>query len=122
MPSRILHLTLKKWPFDMIASGIKLEEYREIKPYWIKRFLHPKYNQYGSVELLKALCHKETYKDEWDIIRFRNGYHRECPIMDVEFIGIHYGMAKEEWIGYYTQNWFFCIELGKILSIKNYNQ
>ncbi len=31
---RVLHLTLKKTWFDMIASGEKREEYREMKPYW----------------------------------------------------------------------------------------
>ena len=119
---RILHLTLKKWPFDMIAADIKKEEYREVKPYWIKRFLHPQYNQYGSVELIRVLNKKETYRNEWDIIRFRNGYSVIAPQMDVEFKSIYYGYAKEEWLGYYTQNWFFCIELGKIFSIKNYNK
>lgn len=34
-----LHLVLKgKW-YDMIASGEKKEEYREIKPYWRNRFV-----------------------------------------------------------------------------------
>ena len=33
----VLHLTLKKYWFDMIKSGIKKEEYREIKDYWVKR-------------------------------------------------------------------------------------
>ena len=33
----VLTLVLKgKW-YDMIASGVKREEYREIKPYWNKR-------------------------------------------------------------------------------------
>lgn len=32
-----LFLILKKQWYDMIASGEKLEEYREITPYWIKR-------------------------------------------------------------------------------------
>lgn len=36
---KILDLVLKgKW-YDMIASGEKKEEYREIKPYWEKRLL-----------------------------------------------------------------------------------
>ena len=36
---KILHLNLKaKW-YDMIESGIKKEEYREIKPFWEKGFL-----------------------------------------------------------------------------------
>ena len=34
---KTLHLNLKaKW-YDMIESGIKKEEYREIKPFWEKR-------------------------------------------------------------------------------------
>lgn len=35
---KILHLPLKAQWYEMIESGIKAEEYREIKPYWIKRF------------------------------------------------------------------------------------
>ena len=33
----VLRLTLKKKWFDMIAAGIKKEEYREWKPYWFNR-------------------------------------------------------------------------------------
>jgi hypothetical protein len=36
---RVLHLTLKKKWFDMIASGEKKEEYREDKEYWRRRLL-----------------------------------------------------------------------------------
>ena len=32
-----LYLNLKKEYFDQIKSGVKKEEYREIKPYWEKR-------------------------------------------------------------------------------------
>ena len=38
---KILHLTIKKKWFDMILSGEKKEEYREIKPYWNRRLLKP---------------------------------------------------------------------------------
>lgn len=34
---KTLTLSLKKKWFDMIKSGVKKEEYREIKPYWKKR-------------------------------------------------------------------------------------
>lgn len=34
---KTLHLNLKKKWFDMILSGEKTEEYREIKGYWIDR-------------------------------------------------------------------------------------
>ena len=35
----ILHLPLKERWFRMIQSGEKLEEYREITPYWMKRLM-----------------------------------------------------------------------------------
>ena len=36
-----LTLTLKKKWFDLIKSGVKTEEYREIKPFWTKRLMRP---------------------------------------------------------------------------------
>lgn len=38
-----LHLNLKKQWFDKIASGVKTEEYRDIKPYWTKRLFNRHY-------------------------------------------------------------------------------
>jgi len=52
-----LHLTLKKKWFDMILSGEKKEEYREIKNYWAARLLGKQY----------------------DTILFRNGYSKNAP-------------------------------------------
>ena len=37
MEKKVLTLTVSKQWFDMIVAGEKTEEYREIKPYWIKR-------------------------------------------------------------------------------------
>ena len=36
---KVLHLTLISRWFNMVASGEKREEYREITPYWIRRLL-----------------------------------------------------------------------------------
>jgi hypothetical protein len=97
---RILHLTLtKKW-FEMIASGEKLEEYRELKPYWVKRLT----NELGCVK--------------FDIIRFKNGYAKNAPSMDVEFVETTTGYGKKEWGG--EDAVVYKIKLGKILNIKNY--
>ncbi len=38
---KTLTLSLKRKWFDLIKSGEKKEEYREIKPYYEKRFLEP---------------------------------------------------------------------------------
>ena len=69
---RILHLTLhRKW-FDEIASGIKVNEYRDIKPYWEKRL------------------EGKTF----DEIHFRNGYSKTAPFMRVKWSGIRKEKAK----------------------------
>ena len=37
---KTLCLPLKKEWYEMIESGVKTEEYREIKPYWVTRLAH----------------------------------------------------------------------------------
>ena len=41
MYMKILDLPLKKEWYNMIDSGIKTEEYRELKPFWANRLLYP---------------------------------------------------------------------------------
>lgn len=36
---KILDLVLKHQWYDLIEDGVKTEEYRELKPYWIKRLM-----------------------------------------------------------------------------------
>jgi hypothetical protein len=98
---KILHMTLKKKWFDMIASGEKKEEYRELKGYWMKRLL---------------IEHGDGFKT-FDIVRFKNGYSPNAPMMDVECKGTEVGNGKYEWG---CTNKSFIIKLGKILSITNY--
>lgn len=71
----ILHLTLKRKWFDMIASGEKREEYREYKPYWIKRLQFGKYNA----------------------VQFRNGYRADSPVILVKLLGMRIGQGNLAW-------------------------
>ena len=111
----VLHLTLKKKRFDMIASGEKKEEYREIKPYWEKRLasFHPDAAVGGD---FYNKHHPGCYVfRRFDAIMFRNGYGKNSPTMLVECKGITYGTAYPEW----SDNWkgnVFIIKLGKILQ------
>ena len=74
---RILHLTLyKKW-FDLIASGEKTEEYREDKPYWQKRLLEP-----------------DGFPKMFDAVNFRNGYSNHAPSMLVKWKGVSRGCGR----------------------------
>lgn len=95
---KILHLTLKKKWFDMIASGEKKEEYREMKPYWEKRLVGKSY----------------------DAVSFRNGYTKDAPSMTVEIYWISVAFGKVKWGGD-PNNFKYVIKLGKILSIENHD-
>lgn len=96
----VLRLTLKKKWFDMIAAGIKKEEYRECKPYWFNRLIEG------------APC--EPKMKHFDYVEFRNGYKKYAPLLLVECNGITIGDAVPEW----SDNWqgrCFVIRLGKIV-------
>lgn len=91
---KVLHLTLKKKWFDMIAEGIKDEEYREVKDYWEKRLVDKDY----------------------DVICFRNGYNKNAPEVTVEFKGLCVGFGFTEW-GAPEDETVFKLKLGKILKV-----
>ena len=71
--NRKLHLVLKNRWFDMIASGEKKEEYREIKPFYEKKF------------------DKYTY----DIVVFHRAYTNVVMIWKIK--AIKRGIGKPEW-------------------------
>jgi hypothetical protein len=74
----ILHLPLKSEWYNLIESGIKTEEYREIKPYWIKR-----------------LCITDSYFKHYDKVKFSYGYTKKTMTFLIEKISK--GKGKKEW-------------------------
>ena len=116
----VLHLTLKKKWFDMIASGEKKEEYREIKPYWEKRF-SPVYTDFSYLNSPKSTIYNTFYIRRdlggsiFRVVEFRNGYSKNAPKIRLECLDIQTGKAKPEW----SDNWqgdVFIIKLGNILK------
>ena len=107
----------KRW-YNMILSGEKKEEYRECKPFWIKRLTKPEYHNMGQIELIHKLASKEAFRTDYDVIQFSNGYQKGCRKMTVELRGMHYGFPSNlNWIdGLNENNFYICLELGKILS------
>lgn len=83
---KILYLTLKKKWFDLIKSGEKKVEFREIKNYWKKR-LEGK---------------------EFDFIIFTNGYKKDSPKIKVEWKGLE--------IGEFEGRKCYAIKLGEIVK------
>lgn len=93
---KTLHLNLKKKWFDMVLSGEKKEEYREIKPYWTKR--------------LKDFLVKKTF----DTITFSNGYTKNRPQFEIELKEIVFEVGNTYWGADYGKE-YYVFKLGKIL-------
>ena len=96
-----LHLTLKKKWFDMILSGEKKHEYRELKPYWINR-----------------LAGNNDDCIQPSVIIFRNGYSKNAREMTVECYRLVINTGVSEW-GAEPGIEYFVFELGRIIETKN---
>ena len=113
----VLHLTLKKQWFDMIASGEKKEEYREIKLYWIKRLIDK--NLFDSVpdfmDWLENPPHGVTLGlvcNNFNWVQFRNGYSKDASCMLRHFAGLEIREGNPEW-GAEPGVKYFVIKLGE---------
>ena len=110
----VLHLTLKKKWFDMIASGEKKEEYRECKPYWIHRLTWHEYHHLTINELEKFSPKQVPFKTTfYDVIKFRNGYSSDAPFILCDLLEISIGNGKYKWG---ATDKCFIIKLGKIIT------
>lgn len=102
MEEKILNLVLKKRWFDMIESGFKKEEYRDIKPFWTKRL------KVKGSDKFKSFTH----------VVFRNGYQKEAPTIKVKITDICVGHSNPDWCGGIKDN-FYKICLGDIIERNN---
>lgn len=83
----MLTLSIKKKWYDMILSGEKKEEYREIKKYYETRF--------ESVFGCRFMFGLDAECPEKEII-FRNGYSKDNPSF-VALCKLRKGEGKTEW-------------------------
>ncbi len=122
---KTLHLNLKKEWFDMILSGEKKEEYRDIKTYYTNRLVNKPFSQMSGddIDLLQKdleACPNGFWRD-YKVISFKNGYGKNAPEMKVEFKGIEIAEGNTDW-GADLYQWYFSIKLGKILETNNIKQ
>ena len=109
---KTLHLTLKKKWFEMIASGEKTEEYREVKPYWNSRFtvLPPDWCKKCTIEQIED--NNEWYRYDFDMVEFKNGYGNQAPKIRFKFEYITISEGRPEW-GAEPGVKYFVIKLGE---------
>ena len=102
---KLLHLPLKKQWYEMIESGVKPEEYREIKPHWNKRFTG--YELFWPSHLNG---HNNPNVKGYTHVRFSYGYTRRTMTFEIDSITV--GKGKTEW-GAPANEIVYIIKLGK---------
>lgn len=88
---KTLTLSLKKKWYDMIASGEKKEEYREVTEYWNKRLCVLLFDD--GVDRIFSIKH-------FDAVTFTLGYPKKDDMsrrMTFKINVIHTGTGKPEW-------------------------
>ncbi len=93
----MLTLPIKKKWFDMILSGEKKEEYREIKPYYTTRFKNLMKEYPGQYSPIRK-------------VKFKNGYSKDAPSF-IANVTISEGYGLERWGAEPTKEYY-------ILSIR----
>lgn len=116
----ILHLPLKSEWYNLIESGTKTEEYREIKPYWIKRLCTKETISKLNVDSISNDRKALMTLYGMNIIQFKNfnkvkftyGYTKKS--MTFEVINITIGKGRKEWGA--MDDLLFIIKLGNRLD------
>lgn len=109
---KVLTLTVNKEWFSRILSGVKKEEYREIKPYWVARLFYDRFGKLSPV-LVKELTdyiikHGDTEHFEakngievsfvpFTHVLFINGYGDDKPRIEKEIESIDIGKPRKGW-------------------------
>lgn len=105
-PPRILRLTLKKYWFDLMKTGVKNLEFRK-ESHWIKtRLVGPK----GSSR-------------RYDYVEFVNGYRKNAPRFIAEYWG-YFQSESNHFVKFNDSERIevkegdYVIKLGRVISIK----
>lgn len=117
----VLKLTIKKEWFDLIKSGEKTEEYREVKSYWESRLQLYRgekisasewgrfYEEWYSLELVNRISFQN-----YEYIEFKNGYSKDAPTIITECKGISVGKPTQNG-KHLFDNDVFIISIGDIV-------
>lgn len=93
---KILYLSLKKEWYNLIDDGVKTEEYREIKSYWVKRLLCMKNDKIDATnvvyilteapyEVLESIIKSDEFIDYIKILKhYKSGGYYTYTSKDLE--------------------------------------
>lgn len=107
MTEKVLHLTIKRQWYDMIASGEKKEEYRDEKEFWIKRLFvnHREYFELQKKGKATSMFSRVKLYNGWACSeKYRN--------ITLKVNGYEYREGRPEW-GAEPGKKYFVIKLGE---------
>lgn len=122
-----LQLSLKKQWFDLTASGVKTEDYRELTPYWIKRLMSKQFNdiypdEKESIETIMKFYDLDSFTKDYGKKFTSNvmtlGYPSKTDlsrIKEYEHLGIEIGYGNPEW-GAEPNKLYFVIKHGEEIN------
>lgn len=113
---KTLKLTLNKQWFDLIEKGIKTEEYRELKSYWVTRLLcdFSFDKSKNCIELNGGSYNPKPFK----FVEFTNGYNKKSPQITLECLEIDINKGNTDW-GAIENQAYFVIRLGREVGRQN---
>ncbi len=127
-------LTIKKKWFDLIASGEKTEEYRELNMYYLRRLIDTSNFpakrredilnsigedlQKGLDMYVKSAALRHNCKIKYNGLMLRNGYSKNAPKIITGVIMMTYEFGKPEW-GAPTDKRVLVFHLGTVTKIIN---
>jgi len=111
---KTLKLTLNKQWFDLIEQGVKKEEYREVKRFWIVRLL----SNIEYITDLEGVKNIESRFKTYDYVEFTNGYSKTSRQITLEFVNLLIGQGLSEWGAVEGQE-YFIIKIGREVSRQN---
>ncbi len=122
-----LQLSLKKQWFDLTKSGIKIEDYREINEYWLKRLFRD-VDKSEMTDILKGLQEGRSiewaglfhlhYLKDFKINTMSLGYPKANDlnrILKLKHKGIKISTGNPEW-GAEPNKLYFVIKHGEIIK------
>ena len=117
---RELHLIVCGCWWSMMESGEKTDEYRDLTPYWIKRFCNTR-KEIPYVYCILERCCRECFDENrkeyciypFDVVVFHRGYTNITMTFEIKDIVI--GRGREGW-GADPNKDQFIIKLGKKIN------
>ena len=120
--NKTLHLVLKRKWWEMIDSGEKTEEYRDVNHYWAIRLLDRQYRWYSQNidypnDFIDWLCFRLAHNDiafrSYENVCFHLGYTNNTMTFKITSMNVMYGeVCRQDW-GAEPNKYYFVIKLGE---------